>query len=95
MHVGLRLQILIYTFRRWFNSSNMLLNQLNNYSYNVYIIHMIVLGIVALILVDVSIPIFVKYLALTKFAFIASNFIVYAYSLAGTYLSKNRVEPIP
>jgi hypothetical protein len=55
------------------------MDQLNNNSYYVYIIHMIVLGVVALILVNISISTFIKYLILTISTYIVCHIIVYAY----------------
>jgi len=40
---------------------------------------MIVLGVIALILVNISIPTFIKYLILTISTFIVCHIIVYAY----------------
>lgn len=73
------LYVFIDLFRLRFNKSSKIMDQLNRNSYNVYIIHMIVLGIIALILVDLPIPIFVKYLVLTILTFIVCHIIVYAY----------------
>jgi len=73
------LHIFIHTFRFRFNKSSKVMVQLNNNSYYVYIIHMIVLGVIALILVNISIPTFIKYLILTISTFIVSHIIIYAY----------------
>jgi len=74
------LQILIYTFRFNFNKSNSLMIELNKNSYAVYIIHIIVMGLIALVLINVNIPAFFKYLILTTLTFVASNIIASAYS---------------
>ncbi|MCK4701307.1 MAG: ankyrin repeat domain-containing protein, partial [Bacteroidales bacterium] len=73
------LQILIHTFRFYFNKTSKLLNQLSKNSYYVYIIHVIFIGVIALILINISIPAIVKYLILAIFTYIFSNFIVYGY----------------
>jgi len=73
------LHIFIHTFRFNFNKSNSLLDQMNKNSYQVYIIHMIVLGVLALVMVKMAIPAFIKYLILTILTFTVSNIIVYAY----------------
>ncbi len=73
------LYIFIHVFRFNFNKSNRLMSELNKNSYSVYIIHMIVLGVIALILVNIPIPAMVKYLILTILTFVISNIIVYAY----------------
>lgn len=73
------LQILIHTFRFNFNKTSKLLDQLSKNSYYVYIIHVVVMGVIALILLNVSIPAFIKFLILTLLTFTVSNIIVYAY----------------
>ncbi len=73
------LYILIHVFRFNLNKSNWVSRQLSNNSYNVYIIHMVVLGGVALALVDLSMPVFIKYLLLTLLTFAVSNALVGAY----------------
>ena len=74
------LYIFIHVFRFNFNKSNSLMSQLNKNSYSVYIIHIIVLGVIALILINIPIPAFIKYLILTILTFVVSNIIVYAYN---------------
>lgn len=73
------LHILIYTFRFNFNKSNGLMRELNKNSYAVYIIHIIVMGLIALMLIKLNIPAFFKYLILTILTFVVSNAIASAY----------------
>ena len=73
------LYILIHTFRSRFNKNNKLMTLLNANSYNVYILHMVVLGVIALPLVNLSLPVFIKYLLLAVLTFIVSNILAYAY----------------
>ena len=73
------LQILIHIFRFNFNKTSKLLDQLSKNSYYVYIIHVIVIGLIALILLNISIPAFTKYLILAISSYIFSNIIVYGY----------------
>lgn len=73
------LYVMLHTFRFSFNKTNSLMNQLDKNSYSVYIIHVIVLGLIALPLVHLAIPAFVKYLLLAVLAFVLSNGVVYAY----------------
>lgn len=73
------LHIFIHTFRFNLNKTNSLLEHMNKNSYQVYIIHMIVLGIIALVMVNMAIPALIKYLILTILTFSVSNVIVYAY----------------
>ena len=73
------LHIFIYTFQKSFNNTNNLFNHLNRNSYVVYIIHMIVLGVIAVLLMSISLPTVIKYLVLSVLTFAVSNIIVYAY----------------
>ncbi len=74
------LYIFIHVFRFNFNKRNDLMLQLNKNSYSVYIIHMIVMGLIALILVSIPLPAMVKLLVLTILTFAVSNILVYAYN---------------
>ncbi|WP_299584281.1 acyltransferase family protein [uncultured Sunxiuqinia sp.] len=76
------LYVLIDVFRFRFNQTNTLLQQLNRASYAVYIIHMIVLGLLATALLPLGIPAFLKFLLLTILTFSISNLLVYAYQLS-------------
>lgn len=73
------LDIFVYVFRWSFNKSNSIMKELNNNSYSVYIIHVIVMGVFALILMKISIPAFLKFFILTLLTFTVSNSIVFAY----------------
>jgi len=73
------LHIFIYTFQVKFNKTNRLMSQLNRGSYAVYIIHLLVVGVFALILLNISMPVMVKYLILTILSFVVSNALVYIY----------------
>ncbi|NNE29842.1 MAG: acyltransferase [Saprospiraceae bacterium] len=84
------LYLLLASFKSRLNWTNSLLEELNKNSYYVYIIHMIVLGLVAVPLLSVSIPAFLKFLVLTILTFIISNLFVSAYKRnVEKYLSKN------
>lgn len=73
------LYIFIHTFKSNFNNNYKVMTHLNRSSYYVYIIHMIVLGFVALGLINISLPVGIKYLLLAILTFIISNALVYAY----------------
>ena len=73
------LYVFIHLFRFNFNKINKLMSQLNKSSYSVYIIHVIVLGVIALTMINLQIPGFIKFIVLTIFTFIISNSIVYVY----------------
>lgn len=69
--------ILIGMFRSRFNKRNNLMDHLNQNSYYVYIIHMIVLGVIALVTVELPFPVTMKYLLLTLLTFSVSHAAVY------------------
>jgi hypothetical protein len=71
--------VLIQVFRFNFNKTNGLMNQLNKSSYSVYIIHVIIMGIIAMILVNMNIPAIIKYLILAILTFVVSNLLIYVY----------------
>ena len=68
--------LMVETFRRYYDKPGKLWNELNQNSYYVYIIHLIVMGIIALIMRDTSIPSILKYLLLTISSYIVCNLIV-------------------
>ena len=68
--------VIIETFRRYQAKPGRLWNELNRNSYYVYIIHVIVTGGVALIMLNTAIPSLWKYLVLTVSTFVASNLII-------------------
>jgi len=73
------LYVFIHLFRFHFNKTTTMMENLNKSSYSVYIIHMIVLCIIALVLVPLEIPGFVKFVILTLCTYGISNAIVIAY----------------
>lgn len=69
----------VATFRYFFNRQGKILKALNANSYGVYIIHVIVIGGLALFMVNTEIPSLAKYLTLTVSAWVISNLITYGY----------------
>ncbi len=89
------LQILLYIFRYKLNKTNRILGELSKNSYFVYVIHMIVIGVIALWMINLPIPAIIKFIILAILTFIVSNIIVYGYRrLFQKFLSK-RVVTIP
>jgi len=74
--------LMIETFRRYFDKPGKIWNELNQNSYYVYIIHVIVIGGIALAMLNVAIPSIVKYLILLVSTVVASNLIVSLYRRA-------------
>ena len=73
------LYLIINTFRFFLNKPGKISKELNKNSYGVYIIHPIVLGGLALILLDMGVHSLLKHLILTVFTYIACNLIVSFY----------------
>ncbi len=76
------LYVLIYLFKFRFNKINPLMGQLNRNSYPVYIIHVVVMGVIAVILLQIPLPAVAKYLILTTLTFGVSNMIIYSWQQA-------------
>lgn len=68
--------LLIVTFWRYLDRPGRLWSELNVNSFYVYIIHVIVIGVIAAPLVHLTIPPWLKYLILSVCAYLASNVIV-------------------
>ena len=71
--------VMISTFRFYLNKQVRFANELNKNSYGVYIIHVIVLGILASIILNIAIASLIKYITLTVSTYAASNTIIYFY----------------
>lgn len=73
------LQIFIHLFRKYLNKTNTLLKRLNQNSYYLYIIHMPVIGLIGLAILNLAIPVFIKYILLINVVYLVSNIIAYLY----------------
>jgi fucose 4-O-acetylase-like acetyltransferase len=73
------LYVTINTFRYYLNKEGKISKELNKNSYYVYIIHTIVIGGIALTMLNSAIPSLLKYLILTVSTYAASNLIIYFY----------------
>jgi hypothetical protein len=71
--------VMIETFRRYVNKSGELWRILNQNSYYVYIIHVIVMGGIATFLLDSAMHSLAKHLVLTASTFVSCNVLVYYY----------------
>jgi peptidoglycan/LPS O-acetylase OafA/YrhL len=76
--------LMIVTFWWYFDKPGRIWDELNRNSYGVYIIHVIVLGGIAWLLLNSALPSLLKYLILTLSTVIASNLIVSLYRRAVT-----------
>jgi len=73
------LYIFINTFRYYVNKQGKVSEELNKNSYNVYIIHVIIIGGIALTMLNTEIPSLLKYFILTVSSYVASNLIISFY----------------
>jgi fucose 4-O-acetylase-like acetyltransferase len=73
------LYVMITTFRYYLNKQGKVSKELNKNSYYVYIIHVIVMGGIALTMLNTTIPSLLKYLILTVSTYAACNLIIYFY----------------
>ncbi len=73
------LYLIITTFRYYLNKRGKMLRELNENSYNVYIIHVIVIGGIALIMLNTTIHSLLKYAILAVSTWVISNLIVQYY----------------
>ncbi len=71
----------IETFWRYFDKPGKIWNELNRNSYYVYIIHVIVMGGIAMLLLDAAIPSLVKYLILVLTTWISCNVLISLYRM--------------
>lgn len=78
--------VMIETFWRYFDKTGALWRELNQNSYYVYIIHVIVLGVIATLLLNTAMPSLLKYVTLAVSTFIVSNILVSLYYRAATRL---------
>jgi surface polysaccharide O-acyltransferase-like enzyme len=76
----------VTTFKYYFNRQGRLGRALSKLSYNVYIIHIMVLGAIALVLLKTDMPALLKYPILALTTYIGSNLLVYAYTTTVEYL---------
>ena len=85
--------LMVETFGRYVDRTGSIWNELNKNSYGVYIIHMIVLGVIALPMVNIAMPSLLKYLTLTVLTFLVSNLIISLYRKSVDWIRKGVSQP--
>ncbi|NQU51469.1 MAG: acyltransferase family protein [Bacteroidetes bacterium] len=73
------LYVFIHVFRFSLNKTNHLMSQINRSSYSVYIMHVVVMGVIAIVLLRLQVPSMLKFLILTITTFALSNMNIYSY----------------
>ena len=76
------LYAVINTFRYYLNREGVILKRLNSCSFGVYVIHFIVMGAIAVILLNTALPSLTKYAVLAVSTYAASSLIVFLYKEA-------------
>lgn len=79
LSIAYTLYAMVTTFRTYLNTQGTLWNALNRNSYGVYIIHTVVMGGIAVTMLNTGIPSLIKYLFVIVSTFAVSNMIVYGY----------------
>ena len=88
--------LMVETFRRYLDKTGRIWDELNRNSYDVYIIHVIMIGIFGTLLVNTSLPALVRYLLLIISTYVGSNLLVSAYyAVKRGIASKRRSDAIP
>lgn len=83
--------LMVQTFWRYVDKAGRVWSELNKNSYGVYIIHVIVLGVIAVLLLNSGMPSLLKYLTLTVSTFLVCNLIVSLYRRAVTLIKKREI----
>ena len=77
LSIAYMLYAMVITFKTYLNRPGPLWKILNDNSYGVYIIHTVIMGGIAAILLNTAIPSLAKFLLVIIFTFVVSNVIVY------------------
>ena len=77
------LYLMVETFWRYFDKTGKIWSELNRFSYGVYIIHVIVIGVFGTLLLNLEIPALVKYPSLIVLTYLGSNSIILGYRYLG------------
>ncbi len=70
----------VTTFKYYYSRQGRLGGALSKFSYSIYIIHIIVMGPIALVLLNTDIPALLKYPILALTTYVGSNLLVYVYA---------------
>jgi surface polysaccharide O-acyltransferase-like enzyme len=85
--------LLVVTFRRYFKSQGRTGAALSSSSYGVYIIHVVVLGGLALALLDSPVPSLLKHFVLALSTFLISSLLVWSYKKATALCPWSHTQP--
>jgi DMSO/TMAO reductase YedYZ heme-binding membrane subunit len=86
--------LMVESFWLYVDRTSKIWSELNKNSYGVYIIHVIVLGVIALPLLNSAMPSFLKYLTLVVATLLASNLIISIYRRAAARIEASNQRRI-
>ncbi len=76
------LHVLVYSFKKSLNKTTPFLSELSRNSYSVYIVHVVVLGVIALAMMNIQLPGMLKFLILSILTFAVSNMMISSWRMA-------------
>lgn len=76
------LHVLVYSFKKSINRTSPMLSELSRNSYSVYIIHLVVMGLIALAMMNIQLPGMLKFLILSILTFAVSNMVITSWRMA-------------
>ncbi len=76
------LHVLVYSFKKSLNKTTPLLSELSRNSYSVYIVHVVVMGVIALAMMNIQLPGMLKFLILSILTFAVSNMMISSWQMA-------------
>ncbi len=76
------LHVLVYSFKKSLNKTTPLLSELSRNSYSVYIVHVVVMGVIALAMMNIQLPGMLKFLILSILTFAVSNMMISSWRMA-------------
>ena len=86
--------VMVETFWRYFDKTGRIWSELNRNSYGVFIIHVIVIGVIGTLLLNLGLPAVVKYLLLAVLTYLVSNLIVSGYRYLVQAIRSSRSKSI-
>ena len=76
------LHVLVYSVKKSLNKTTPFLSELSRNSYSVYIVHVVVLGVIALAMMNIQLPGMLKFLILSILTFAVSNMMISSWRMA-------------
>jgi len=86
--------VMVESFWRYFDKTGRIWSELNKNSYGVFIIHVIVIGVIGTLLLNLGLPAVVKYLLLAVLTYLVSNLIVSGYRYLVQTIKSNRSKSV-